>query len=165
MYIWVDVHAHSPDCVKVHRKHPLLLIGKSSICGNSRFSLEKYVPMSIWLASNSQWYENQCVLEALFKKTNFSLFTCTWIYVYTDTHIYKDKYIHVHIKIYIHIYTYQFMYIYSLKYLYVYTHMKIFFPKHDKCHSKKMGLQCHAKFIDRVLEKNFFTNAKIWVHM
>ena len=60
-----------PVCEKVHIKDSLLLIGKSSLCGDSGFHLKKYVTMTICLMSNSRWYENQCALEALLNKTNF----------------------------------------------------------------------------------------------
>ena len=50
-------------------KDPLLLIGKNSLCGDSRFSLKNYV--TIWLMSNRWWYENQCALETLLNVTNF----------------------------------------------------------------------------------------------
>ena len=59
---------------RVHIKDPLRLIGKSSLCVNSGFPLKKYVTMTIRFISNSQYYENQCVLEAALKKTNFSFF-------------------------------------------------------------------------------------------
>ena len=36
-----------PVCVQVHIKDPLLLIGKSNLCGDSRFPLKKYVTMTI----------------------------------------------------------------------------------------------------------------------
>ena len=51
-------------------KGPLLLMGKSSLCGESRFPLKKYVTMTICLTSNSR-YENQCALEASLNKTSF----------------------------------------------------------------------------------------------
>ena len=55
-----------PVCGKVHIRDPLLLIGKSRLCGDSGFPLNKYVIMTISLMSNRRWYENQCSLEALF---------------------------------------------------------------------------------------------------
>ena len=42
-----------PACGKVHIKDPLLLIEKSSLCGDSRFPLKKYVTMTICLTSNN----------------------------------------------------------------------------------------------------------------
>ena len=42
MYIYVHIYVHiyygmyCPACGKVHIKDPLLLIGKSSLCGDSR---------------------------------------------------------------------------------------------------------------------------------
>ena len=33
-------------------------------------------------------------------------------------------------------------YMYMCIYVYIYIHMKSSFPKHDKRHSKEMGLQC-----------------------
>ena len=56
---------------KVHIKDPLLLIGKSSLCGDSGLPSKKYVTMTICLMSNSWWYENQCSLEVSLNKTNF----------------------------------------------------------------------------------------------
>ena len=38
-----------PVCGKVHVKDSLLLIGKSSLCGDSGFNLKKYVTMTIYL--------------------------------------------------------------------------------------------------------------------
>ena len=61
----------SPVCEKVHMKDPLLLIGKSSLYGDSRFHLKKYVTVTICLTSNNLWYDNQCSLEASLNKTNF----------------------------------------------------------------------------------------------
>ena len=43
-----------PVCGKVHIKDPLLLIRKSSLCGDSKFPLQKYVTMTICLTSNSR---------------------------------------------------------------------------------------------------------------
>ena len=60
-----------PVSGKLHIKNPLLLIGKHSLCVDSRFPLRKCVTVTIWLASNSQWYGNQCALEASLNKTNF----------------------------------------------------------------------------------------------
>ena len=60
-----------PVCGKVHIQDPLLLIGKSSQCSESRFPLKKYVTMTIHLTTNSQWYGNQCALEVSLNKTNF----------------------------------------------------------------------------------------------
>ena len=68
-----------PVCGKVHIKDPLLLIGKSSLCGNSGFHLKKYVTMTICLISNSWWYENQCAPEAWLNKANFPLLS--WHFV------------------------------------------------------------------------------------
>ena len=65
-----------PACGKVHRKDSLLLIGKSSLCGDSGFPLNKYVTMTIYLTSNSWWYENQCALAASLNKTNYPFFLC-----------------------------------------------------------------------------------------
>ena len=59
-----------PVCGKVHMKDPVLLSGKSSLCGDSRLPLKKYVRMTICLTSNSRWCENQCALEASLNKTN-----------------------------------------------------------------------------------------------
>ena len=42
-----------PDYRKVHIKDPLLLIGKSSLCGDSRSPVKKYVTMTIYFTSNS----------------------------------------------------------------------------------------------------------------
>ena len=57
---------------KVHIKDPLLLIGESSLCGDGRVPLKKYVRMTICvLSSNNQRYENKCALEASLNKTNF----------------------------------------------------------------------------------------------
>ena len=68
-----------PVCVKVHIKDSLLLIRKSSICGNSRFPLKKHmVTMTICLTSNSWWYENQCALEVSLNKTNFPISTACY---------------------------------------------------------------------------------------
>ena len=47
-------------CGKVHIKDPLLLIGKSSLCSDSRFHLKKYVTMTIYLMSNRQWWKSMC---------------------------------------------------------------------------------------------------------
>ena len=60
-----------PICGKVHIKDPLLLIRKSSLCGDSRLPLKNYVTMTICLTSYSRWYEKQCVLEASLNNTNF----------------------------------------------------------------------------------------------
>ena len=60
-----------PISGKVHIEDPLLLIKKSSLCGNSGFRLKKYVTMTIYLTSNSQWNGNQCALKALLNKINF----------------------------------------------------------------------------------------------
>ena len=43
-----------PVCGEVHIKDPLLLIGKSSLCGNRGFPLKKYISMTICLTSNSR---------------------------------------------------------------------------------------------------------------
>ena len=43
-----------PVCGKVHIKDPLRLIRKSSLCGDSGFSLKKYLTMIICLMSNSR---------------------------------------------------------------------------------------------------------------
>ena len=64
---------------KLHIKDPLLFIGKSSLNGKSRFLQRKCVTMTICLTSNSQWYANQCVLEASFNKINFPLVTGTYM--------------------------------------------------------------------------------------
>ena len=56
---------------EVHVKDPLLLIGKSSLCGSRRFPLKTYVPMIICLMSNRRWYEDQCAQEVSLNKTNF----------------------------------------------------------------------------------------------
>ena len=61
-----------PICGKVRIKDPLLLIGKSSLCGDSGFPLNKYVTMTICLTSNSRSYENKCTLEASLNKTKCS---------------------------------------------------------------------------------------------
>ena len=58
-------------CGKVHIKDPMLLIEKSSPCGDINFPLKKNVTMTTCLTSNSRWYGNQCALEASFKKPNF----------------------------------------------------------------------------------------------
>ena len=55
---------------KVSIKDPLLIMGKSSLCDDSGFPLKKYVTMTIHLMSISQWYENQCTLEASLNKTS-----------------------------------------------------------------------------------------------
>ena len=55
-------------------KDPLLLIRKSSLCGDSGLCLKKYVIMAICLMSNHQWYETQCALEASLNETNFPFF-------------------------------------------------------------------------------------------
>ena len=68
-----------PVCGKVHKKHPLLFIGKNSLCSDSGFPLKKYVAMSICLTSNSRWYENQCVLETSLNKTDF-----LWVHTVTS---------------------------------------------------------------------------------
>ena len=60
-----------PVCGKVYIKDPLLLIGKSSICGDNGFPLKKYVTMTICLTANSRWYESQYALERSLNKTNF----------------------------------------------------------------------------------------------
>ena len=60
---------------------PLLLIGKSSLCGESGFPLKKYVTMAICLTSNSWCYETQCVREVSLNKTNF-LYIYIYIYIY-----------------------------------------------------------------------------------
>ena len=57
-----------PVCGKVHMELPLLLVGKSSLCGNTGFPLKKYVTMTIFLMSNGWWYENQCALEVSLNK-------------------------------------------------------------------------------------------------
>ena len=64
-----------PVCGKVHIKDPLWLIGKSSLCGDSGFPLQKYVTMTICLMFSS-WYENQWALEASLNK-NCSLVLVT----------------------------------------------------------------------------------------
>ena len=61
---------------KVHIKDPLLVIGKSSLCGDGEFCLKRYVTMTIRLMSNSQWYENKCALQMSLNKTNFPLYVC-----------------------------------------------------------------------------------------
>ena len=43
-----------PVCGRAHIKDPLLLIGKSSLCGDSGFHLKKYVTMTICLLSSSR---------------------------------------------------------------------------------------------------------------
>ena len=43
----------SPVCRKVHIKDPLLLIGKTSLCGDNGVPLKKYVTITICLMSNS----------------------------------------------------------------------------------------------------------------
>ena len=51
-----------PVCGKAHIiKDPLLLIGKSSQCGDSGFPLKKYVTMTTCLTPNSRWYKDQCI--------------------------------------------------------------------------------------------------------
>ena len=60
-----------PGYGKVHIKDRLLLIGKSSLCGDSGFPLKKYVTITTCLMSDSRWYEHQCALEASLNKTNF----------------------------------------------------------------------------------------------
>ena len=60
-----------PVCGNMHLKDPLLLIRKSTLCGDSEFPLKKYVTMIKCLMSNSWWYENQWSLEASSNKTNF----------------------------------------------------------------------------------------------
>ena len=47
------VCAVCPVCGKVHIKDSLLLIRKSSLCGDNAFSLKKYVSMTIYLMYNS----------------------------------------------------------------------------------------------------------------
>ena len=59
-------------CGKVHIKTPLLFIGKSHLCGDSRVLPKKYVRINICLTSNSRSYENQCALEVSLYKTNFT---------------------------------------------------------------------------------------------
>ena len=61
-----------PVCGK--SEDPLLLIGKSSLCGECGFCLKKYATMTICLISNSRWYDYQCALEALLNKTNFPFY-------------------------------------------------------------------------------------------
>ena len=71
-----------PVCGKIQIKDLLLLIGNSSLCGDSRFPLKKYVPMTICLTSNSWWYKNECVLEVSLNQTNFPFFftpCCTYL--------------------------------------------------------------------------------------
>ena len=63
--------------------YPLVLIGKSGLCGDSGFPLKKYVTMIVCLTSSSQWYENECALEVLLNKTNF-LFFVIYAYIYQD---------------------------------------------------------------------------------
>ena len=62
---------YCPVFRKVHIKDHLLLIGMSSLCGDNRFCLKKYVTMTICLTSSSRWFENQCALETSLNKTNF----------------------------------------------------------------------------------------------
>ena len=50
---------------KVHIKEVMLLIRKSSLCGDSRFPRKKYVRITICLMYHNQWYENQCVLGVI----------------------------------------------------------------------------------------------------
>ena len=71
VYDWSIKGMCYPVCGKVHIKDPLLVIGKRSLCGDSGFPLKKFVTMTIWLTSNSGWYENQSALEASLNKTNF----------------------------------------------------------------------------------------------
>ena len=66
-----------PVCGKVHIKDPLLLIGRSGLCGDSGFLLRKYVTMAICLKFISQWYKNWCALAVSGNKTNFP-----FIYMY-----------------------------------------------------------------------------------
>ena len=60
-------------CWKLHIKDPLLLIRKSSLCGDRGFPLKKYVTMNIRLMFNCRLYEKQYVLEMSLNKTNFPL--------------------------------------------------------------------------------------------
>ena len=48
------VCAVCPVCGKVHVKDPLLFIRMSSLCGDSRFRLKKYVTMTMRLTTNSR---------------------------------------------------------------------------------------------------------------
>ena len=73
-----------PVCGKVHIKNPLLLIVKSSLCGDIGLPLKKSVPMTICLTSNNRWYENQCAQEASLKKTNF-LSSHKWLTLEIDS--------------------------------------------------------------------------------
>ena len=74
---------YCPVCGKVHIKDPLLLIRKSSLCGDSQFHLKRYVTMTICLMSNSRRYENQWSLWVWLNQTNFPVCVCvcawTWI--------------------------------------------------------------------------------------
>ena len=54
-------------------KRSLLLIRKSSLWGDSRFPLKKYVTMTLCLMLNSWLHENQCALDASLNNTNFRL--------------------------------------------------------------------------------------------
>ena len=38
-----------PFCGKVNLKDPLLLIGQSSLCGDNRLPLKKYITMTIYM--------------------------------------------------------------------------------------------------------------------
>ena len=50
---WTTTGPSKAVCGKVQINNPLLLIGKSSICGDSGFPLKKNVIMTIYLTSNS----------------------------------------------------------------------------------------------------------------
>ena len=128
-------------CGKVHLKDPLLLIGKSSLYGESMFPPKKYVTMAICLMSNSQWYENQYALETSLSKTNFpvphkctltSVMCLSWILDHGavgtrshKTHVYYPL-IHPYLHpFYAHLYTYLFSHLYTQHYIYSYgTYIK-----------------------------------------
>ena len=85
-----------PVCRKMHIKYRLLLFGKSSLCGDIRFALKKYVKMTIYLTSNSRWYENQCALEASLNKTNFASTPPSTTYLHTHTRAHTPTHPHTY---------------------------------------------------------------------
>ena len=67
-----------PVCGKVLIKDLLLLIGKSSLCGDTRCPPKKYVTMTICLVFISLAIGHRCALEASLNKTNFLFSKITW---------------------------------------------------------------------------------------